>query len=91
MLSAVLGFAAGRVIVPFLRRTHKFFPQVDVIMNIIRFDVLLNNKVSIINFVFLVFFGFIANFLLKSKDDSTNTNSSSLKSSLTIWKENYRK
>ena len=62
MLSTVLDFPKGRVIVPFLRPR----PQVEVIMNFKRFDVLLDNKICVIRLYLFVFF---ACFLLKSKED----------------------
>ena len=66
MLSTVLDFPEGRVIVPFLRRRPQIFPRVGVIMNLKRFDVLLDNKLSVIR---LNLFCLFACFYLKSKDD----------------------
>ena len=59
MLSTVLGFREGRVIIPSLRRRPQVFPRVGVIMNLKRFDVLLDNKLSVMRwyiFVFCCFF-----------------------------------
>ena len=46
MLSAVLDFPEGRVIVPFLRPRPQVFSQVEILMNLKRFDVWLDNKLS---------------------------------------------
>ena len=58
MLSTVLGFREDRVIVPFLRRRPQVFPWVGVIMNLKRFDVLLDNKLchKVISFLFFCLF-----------------------------------
>ena len=66
MLSAVFGFRAGRVNVPFLRRRAQVFPRFGIIMNLKLFDVLLKNKLSVIRWYL---FWFFACFLLKRKDD----------------------
>ena len=74
MLSTVLGFREGRVIIPFLRRRPQVFPRVGVIMNLKRFDVLLDNKLSVMRwyiFCFLLFFW---------RGKMTNTSTSSLRS-----------
>ena len=71
MLSTVLGFREGRVIIPFLRRRPQVFPRVGVIMNLKRFDVLLDNKLSVMRwyiFCFLLFF-------LRGKMTNTSTSS----------------
>ena len=65
MLSTVLGFREGRVIVPFLQRRPQVFPLVGVIINLKRFDVLLDNKLSVIKGYL---FCFLLDFLLKKKD-----------------------
>ena len=46
MLSTVLDFADDRVIVLFLRRRPQVFPEFIVIINLKRFGVLLDNKLS---------------------------------------------
>ena len=46
MLSTVLDFPKGRVIVPFMRPRPQVFSRVEVLMNLKRFDVLLDNKLS---------------------------------------------
>ena len=59
MLSTVLSFREGRVIVPFLWRRPQVFPRVGVLMNLKRFDVLLDNKLTVIRwylFCFLLLF-----------------------------------
>ena len=57
MLRTALGFCEDRVIVPFLRRRPQVFPLVGVIMNLNRFDVLLDDKFfGGIFFVFSLFF-----------------------------------
>ena len=75
MLPAVLGFCVGRVVVPFLRRRPQVLPRVGVIMIVKQFDVLLNNKLSVIRwylFCFLLVFCWRGNM--------TNTSSSFLRS-----------
>ena len=47
---------------------HSFFPRVDVTMNLKRFDVLFDNKLSIIRLYLFLFFDLFF-FLLKSKGD----------------------
>ena len=60
LLSTVLGFHEGRVIVPFLWRRSQVSLRFGFIMNLKRFDVFLDNKLSIIRFylfwVFCLFF-----------------------------------
>ena len=74
MLSTVLGFCEGRVIVPSQRRRLQVFPRVGVIMNLKRFDVLLENKLSVIRWYF---FCFLLVFCWRGK--MTNTSSNSLR------------
>ena len=55
IMIAVRGFRLGRVIVPFLRRKPHVFPQVRVTMNLKPFDVLLDNKLSVIRWYLFCF------------------------------------
>ena len=48
MLSTVLYFPESRIIVPFLQQRSQLFPRVGLIMNLKRFHVLLDNKLSTI-------------------------------------------
>ena len=75
MLSTVLGFREGRVIAPFLQRRPQVFPLVGVIINLKRFDVLLDNKLSVIKWYL---FCFCLIFCWRRK--MSNTSSSSLRS-----------
>ena len=66
MLSTVLGFREGRVIISFLQSRPQVFPRAGIIMNLKRFNVLLDNKLSVIKWYL---FCFLLDFLLKKKDD----------------------
>ena len=73
MLSTIVGFCEGRVIVRFLRRRPQVFPWVW--MNLKRSDILLGNKISVIRWYLFFFF---ACFCWRGK--MGNTSGSSLRS-----------
>ena len=71
---------------------HRFFPQVDVILNLKSFDVLFDNKLCIIRlYLFLLFCLFLFFFFFFScwRAKMTNESSSSLRSFRIIKKEKY--
>ena len=51
------------VIVPFLRQRPQFFPRVGVIMNLKRFDLLFDNKLSVVRLYLFVLFCFFLLFV----------------------------